>query len=573
VSDNAAVLASTFSARFPILLPGKAYTLTIEPGFSTPDFAPLEHFVVSVELLELTTDLPNVMDSELKTAESQSNVNAVAFAISEVALTEIIAGADGKVKWPKFPIGANSHLTMSVGPGDPFHSWFPDSIAETFPPFTYVRVDAKLRALRLIGCLELSIFKTDSPLYAVARAIVGIEAIVTPSMVTQSQTMLQLQFQEARIVVQPFVTVEDENAILQAYPSLAAFEQDIADVIKQINDTQQSYKAVLPTYVASRPLPDLWSNTPGYDITFKKFAYRDVITDGVSVGYLMPLFSVKGLSLPSPCYCEGRDYCTSCAPLLDDAATDAEVSDGCEQLQRASRSVVARSAARTTWPMPDALRIASAASICSLGLSKRSLREIVRSITEIGRKDGFSRGGDLYVSAHWWFRGSLDDVLILEDGLGCVVGVSAEGAVKAAVRDGCGDDIVSASIRLRISVRDVKASWSIGMEVVSHPDPEGSPRELIECSVVGTPSVVIGGLKVEFDSPGDPPQPLPRVDYVLTKATESLKGLIGDEIQKRARLYLIRTMDNPQRAVLKYVKASFVRDSSVNIGFAFRFGD
>lgn len=72
----------------------------------------------------------------------------------------------------------------------------------------------------------------------------------------------------------------------------------------------------------------------------------------------------------------------------------------------------------------------------------------------MGHDESASIGGTIYTFTRFWFPSNHESAEITTEGIKAIIDVTAEGIAKAAVRDKCGHDILSASVRLTIKCDD-----------------------------------------------------------------------------------------------------------------------
>src|SRR5262249_38236479 len=77
--------------------------------------------------------------------------------------------------------------------------------------------------------------------------------------------------------------------------------------LRAILDRQRPVELLLPNYVATWPLPDLWNQVTDYELDFERFDYRSceltVLDENEQVRYLFVVFALRSLGLPIPCIC------------------------------------------------------------------------------------------------------------------------------------------------------------------------------------------------------------------------------------------------------------------------------
>jgi hypothetical protein len=314
---------------------------------------------------------------------------------------------------------------------------------------------------------------------------------------------------------------------------------------------------VLPTYLETRALPDYWHHVRNMDLTFVRFDYRTVQVHGYPISYLFVVFSVQGLDLPPPCYCESQ-----AATLLesDDPPAANESLTG----QHIHTPAATEGNAQETlerdpddqWEPPGLkyFPVLMPAQVMSFGLSQKAFREIVRSIVRIGHQESLSQGGTVYVSASFWFRATLKEAKIISDGVNAVLDFAASGSAKAAVRDKCGHDVLSAGVKLGISIDESSFQWALRIKEIWHGTPEFR-RELI----VDAPAAVhLGKINVDFDGALAPPVPLDTfaewlTEKILSSFTKAVDAIASDQVS-------VRLIHNPAVNDNNFARLFFVDD-------------
>lgn len=314
----------------PRLLPGINYTC--EVSVSIGGDQPAVPIAVSVDLLELDTNVAATARDVIAAAESDLSVNAIAFGISEATITTLLSS---KFTAPTIQIGKDATLTMELG--------LENSESSTWP---FLRIDVDSNAFIVTGALRLY-FRPKNPgnfdTSAVVRAVIRVYC--HPAMVTTTNDTLQLQFTRAEIL-EPSISFEiyEESGILQAFDSMADFQAEVKYQLSQISLATGPLGFALPAYLASRSMPDNWSHVQNMELDFKRFDYRKVTTHEITVSYLFIVFSVRSLDLPLPCYCEGEWPAPTLLPLtvrkIQGASSDAEEEQSSSSLRNATQPVV-----------------------------------------------------------------------------------------------------------------------------------------------------------------------------------------------------------------------------------------
>ena len=541
------------------LYPGVTYSLRLYSyGFEEG-----EAVTVTIELLNLETTFAEVTRNVLVAAEADPATNALAFGFSEASFSRLM---DRRITAPEIQVGVATYLTLQVG-------------LDSYADFPHVAIDVDAEEIIILGSLLLVIYPTGGDMYdpsAVVRA--GVRVTSVPAMVTSTQDVLQLQFRAATITPDSVeIVVRSEADILSGYPSIDAFGTDVQSWLDQIIQAQGPLGFVIPAYIASRDMPDYWNRPVNMELAFRRFDYRTVTTHGINVAYLFAVFSVRSLDLPMPCYCETEAKNVQVRKLMPPISLDrlsfAPSSDPKPTLRNTRRSFDSGSfsklfaTANTTAvgkqvrtispnPMPAFYPVHAAAELFSFGISQRAFREVARPYANIGDDQSASTGGVVYASARFWYRSNLQEAAITSEGVSAVVDFTAEGSAKAAVRDRCGNDVLSASVRLRIRIEDTKVGWVIGIEQES--------EEPFTMTVTGIPNVSIGNITVDFDHPGDPPPPLDQVDdWVLTTVANMLRPSLNQLAEDKAKIRFIRTDRNNNDQVLRYVENYFFAGEAV----------
>jgi hypothetical protein len=264
------------------LIPGSQYICVLE----SDKFTQGETAQFTVELLDLDTNLNTVANDVLQKAEAGTDHAAVTFGIPEGLVNELC----GLFTFPRpvFPVGPQVHLSVDVAPDSP----------------PLVKFDSANKWVVFQGGILLRFFPTSTPSAIAASVEATLMITAEPVMATGSADYLQFQFKTAMVTVAPQISIQSQDEILQGYPTIQAFKDDVTSILNHIANKEGQYATVLPLYVSTRPLPDLWNRISFYDVTPLPFDYRTVTTHGEDVGYLFPVFAVRSNKIPVPCYCD-----------------------------------------------------------------------------------------------------------------------------------------------------------------------------------------------------------------------------------------------------------------------------
>ncbi|KIW20590.1 hypothetical protein PV08_01165 [Exophiala spinifera] len=278
-----------------------------------------------------------------------------------------------------------------------------------------------------------------------------------------------------------------KGGVLGGFPSIPGFEDAVDGYLAQITSSSGDVGFAIPAYLASRPLPDHWDHVQNMSLKFEGFRYQTVQVHSVPVSYLFITFSVQSFGVPPPCYCEDEPF----APL------------GNFKPVTADDSPVPKNG-KHKWAqldLPDYWRFLAAAQISAFGLSEQRFHEIARPYASPSHIQSTSTGGTIYSSVRLWYTTSLVETQITLDGVNATLDATGEESAKAAVRDICGHNVLSASARLRIAIHrsSVVFTWNMFEKAETNP-----PEIRIEAIFVPT----LGDIDVEFSTPFDPPPPL-----------------------------------------------------------------
>ncbi|MBE3048087.1 hypothetical protein IMZ48_37385 [Candidatus Bathyarchaeota archaeon] len=210
------------------------------------------------------------------------------------------------------------------------------------------------------------------------------------------------------------------------------------------------------------------------------------------------------------------------------------------------------------YPGPEYYPVMMPAQIAPFGLSQRAFREIARSTVTLGHEDTVSTGGTIYASAHFWFRATLEEARITSDGVKAVVDFATGGSAKAAVRDKCGHDILSAGVKLNIKIDDTSLQWSLRLKQTFHRTP--MPRWELIINAPAHIDVSPDDIHVDFDGLLSPPLPLDQVDdwvieQILGSFTPALEVIAS--LKASIRLIHVQATDDNNRARLFFVDDRF----------------
>lgn len=531
-----------------------------------------EEVAISVDLLELDTTLAQVTKGVLMDAEEELRINAMTFGISEATFTSLITQ---QFTSPEIKVGRTAGLNMILS-----MEW------DDYPPWPYVKLDVVAKVFVIHGDLLLTFKPVNGGEFfeAVAGVRATLELRCHPAMVTSTDDTLQLQFDSATLSNLD-VSIYDEAPIFAEFESVPGFKEAVDAYVDQLVTRTGPLGFALPAYLETRAIPDYWHHVMNMELAFRRFDYRNVKVHGYTIAYLFMVFSVKGLDLPLPCYCDNewaavreaqsasvgsvQELDAPAATVEDVKALAASVKSfagrkrGRERATAVDNLTAATSTAISTksdaFPTAPYFNIIVAAQVSSIGFSQNTFREITRPIAEMGLDESVSTGGTIYVSARAWARSKLESAEILSDGIKAVIDVKAEGTARAAIRSNCGrGDVASASARLRITVNDSSLQWRLRISQ------EGaSPYALI---VEADPTVSIGKPDVKFDSALDPPPPLDKVDdWIFERVAVSIKPVLEIIVREKARLRLIRSVENNGNITLRFVDDVFYQGEAAVI--------
>lgn len=192
------------------------------------------------------------------------------------------------------------------------------------------------------------------------------------------------------------------------------------------------------------------------------------------------------------------------------------------------------------------------AQVAAFGFSQKSFNELVKPHATMGSDQSASTGGTIYASARAWFTTRLQEATITADGIKAVIDVTAEGSAKAAVRDKCGHDVISASARLRIRIEDTSVEWSL--RITS--DPQQDPPKLI---IVANADIHIGDVDMTFDGVLAAPPPMNRVEdwNRNTVINQMITPVLSRIVSEKASIRLIQTEQNNGDMRLYFVNDRF----------------
>lgn len=567
VHDGETVISS-FRSRLSRHLPGVNYKL----GIFVTDFAH-EEVTVTIDLLELDTTLGRVTKDVLMDAEKDLGINAMTFGISEVTFTSLMTQ---QFTAPEIKVGQTAGLNMILS-----MEW------DDYPPWPYMQLDVDAKVFVIYGDLLLTFKPVNGGEFpeAVAGVRATLELRCHPAMVTSTEDTLQLQFDSATLSNLD-VSVYDEAPILAEFASIPGFNEAVNAYVDQLVSRSGPLGFALPAYLQSRAVPDYWHHVMNMELAFRRFDYRSVNVHGFTIAYLFVVFSVRGLDLPLPCYCENEWAAVRAAQGVSAAVTELEaptasaedvqalaasVKTFAERKPRLDRPVVNNSsivapvsakleAKAGEFPTAPYFNIIVAAQVSSIGISQNTFREIARPAANTGHDESASTGGTIYASVRGWARTKLETAEITSNGIKAVIDVTAEGTAKAAIRGNCGRDVLSASARLKIHIDDSSLRWRV------HITQEASAPHAL--TIRADPTVSIGKPDVKFEGPLDPPPPLNKVDdWILTTVAEILKPRLEAVVKEKATLRLIRSEENNGDITLRFVDdVFFPREAAVVMG-------
>ena len=556
VPDGPRTLASIWGtfARMPKLKPSVSYLL----GVRSYGYDPGEAVVITVELLALETDLPQIAQRVLADAEANDATTAVSFGMSEASFAMLMVGVS-YAGVPRIEVGSMTYLSVEVTT--------PERVSARYGPVAEIDVSAE--EIVITGEIVLVFSPTADRNIISAEVVCVIRIRCAPAMVTTAKNHLEVQFRSAEIVPNSVgIQVLRESDVLAGYPTLDAFRDDVENTLNAIAKPSGKFAFVLPAYLASRPMPNHWNRTGNVEFTFQRFDYRTITTHGIQIGYVFLVFSVRSLGVPVPCFCDG-DRRTTLPPPGQPPALDAGAAANgllvrrsryidpipLPQLEEHERPQVPYSSVSNARYKP----IFIAAQIMAIAVSRKSFREVARGLVDIGDIKSDEKGGAVYAWFKFWYKATLQDATIEPDGVSAVVDVTAEGQAGASVRDRCGNDVASVSVKLGIRVEDTSLRWAIGIEESRDPSGQG-----MLVKIVLTPRITVGQIRIDFDGVLDPPRPLDEVDdWILTTIANLFRPSLNQLANKNARVEVTESSGAGADVRISFVEDYYLQDQAI----------
>ncbi|MDQ3232394.1 MAG: hypothetical protein M3Q07_11280 [Pseudobdellovibrionaceae bacterium] len=347
-----------------------------------------------------------------------------------------------------------------------------------------VKFDASVNQIH-INDFPLDLLVMDRDFNRLAVKTFRFSIAVHPSIGRTDITNFDLVFDGAQITAEDDVGVLDVNAILQRYPSIAAFSAALSAIGKAIKDAEGTFQFFLPTLISSIPLPDYWDQIEGFQISFDQFVYRDVLDDNAGIiGYLFLLFGVTSLNLPHGCFCPEED----------------ERPDG--RLKRSIQEPV---------PPTDVLM--------SLGISQDAIREIVSPFLYNSGATIHRKGGTLYGYVRVWVKTEPESVLIQDDFLEVSVSAAAGAEIKVGVK-GRWIGKVEYGPGVSIKIEDVSGRASFYVDEVQKQDDRSVTEQRLVLNFLPTIGTV--DVSVDTDTPADEV-----VDFLLGLVSNFVKEFLN----------------------------------------------
>ena len=444
------------------------------------------------------TDLVQVSQQVIASAQTRNRRAIFSQGLSEKGIEECIETA----WYPRAPVAFDvpgvSGVKVLASPGLPYH------LPDYSPYYTTVEIDVDQKLISISVTAQLSFVNPQNLREVYAYGYVMFTVTATPELATGASNTLQFKFRSAKIVLGPIYEVEIPARINALFGSVTAFQNKLTEIANKLRDRQDQFAGTLPAYVESMTMPDNWNQVDGYELTFVKMDYRRVTVDGTPVGYLFLVFSVKSLMLPVPCYCEETN----------------RISDekGAEQKLRKNRR------SRLMAPFNEALLTVAEEEkrYGVISFSQEALAEITKPQVEIGQSDSVSTGGAIYGRAQYWYKTTLANVRVLQDGISASVAFTADGSVKAAVRDNCGNDVASASSKIRFRYDPSTVKWTVSLTEEPDPDTPDEKRKRL----LAKASANMGRLTISIDNN------VPPIDEIASWVTTKLVDLFDDQIER-----------------------------------------
>ncbi|KAK0652531.1 hypothetical protein B0T16DRAFT_387781 [Cercophora newfieldiana] len=504
------------------------------------NFAENEAISVTVELLSLDTNLGDVTRDVLAAAEAEDpNTKAITFGISEASFAQFMVPATG----PEIEVGPKRFLYVTA-----------QLASDAFPWYPPVHIDIAKEEIVMSGEMTMRFWRIDD-----GREVADARATLTvrcqPAMLTTTKDMLQLRFASAELLAGS-LTINVYDATAQGvlgggYPSVDDFNKAVGryvDQMVQANNNignenraegeEQKLGALIPAWIATRYMPDHWQRVQNLTARFLGFRYKTVLIHERPIAYLFLVFSIQSMGLPPDCFCE-KDPALA-GQNNASASPDDEVPTILSVLRNQARNQDQKLPAKLSKLLaqtgrPDYTDMQAAAIITALGISQSAFQEAAKPYSALGhdQRQSTSTDAGLYASLRFWYHVSLAKAEIVDDGIRAVVDGVAEASVKAAVRGygKCkGRDVLSASQRLRVALRDNEIKWtpSIVWEVDKR-----------ETSVVMPATAKVSDPKVEWD--GDLTPPLDEViSWVLGEIGKGYRGSLNKQAAEKCSISILR---------------------------------
>ncbi|RAK77676.1 carboxypeptidase-like regulatory domain-containing protein [Aspergillus fijiensis CBS 313.89] len=532
------------------LVPGVLYNVNI----TAKGFATGERTLITVELLELDSTVANVtrdilLETESQARQNNATVNALTFGISEASFAHFMVPPKS---FPEVEIGRVPFLKVRLSMETLNYPWY---------PILYIDVSAE--ELVMAGYLQLAFYRsTDQAPFSQPVAVVLAQVLVRcrPAMVTTTEDSLELQFRHADLLNPPSILIHDPSAetgvLGGGYPSIADFEAQVNGYVTQMITKDGPLGFALPAYLESRALPDYWDHVLNMRLEFLKFKYETVQVHGRPVSYLFIIFSMNSLGLPPACHCDEPSVMDTASEMGDNLAPT--VFEALQHQAKQGRPL-SKIWSKVTSGRTDYTAILGAAQVAAFGMSQKTFREAAKPYAFFGhdQSSSTSKNGAVYASVRFWYSVSLKKAEITDQGIRAVIDIAGEGSAKAAVRDKCGHDVLRASERLRITLRNNSIKWRPSIEFTSK-----NPREITIAAIADAHDV--GKPEVELDFVGGPPPPLDQtIDWVLTQIAEGTKGSLGKMASDQLTIRLVRSLEDNGAIRLQFVENDFFKDEAL----------
>lgn len=439
------------------------------------------------------SNLPDVTNQVLVDAVAAGVPAPACVSIGQYTFLEALRDALNQALAAEYPIPGQATLVFHVCLS---HTEPVDLVVD--PVAQHIRVTLPL-FIDVIGYAEPDLS------FRLARIRVTFSLVVTPSIVTTTDQRLQLDLQSASLVRPADVHIIDPEAVLGAFGQ--NFVQFIETQIEEVLNTAASgIGLLLPSVLASIPLPDPWKQAREYELVFRQFVYRPVDVqaddpaDSAEYGYLFLLFSLVSHNYPPPCICGDAPGFRS-------------------EVRRAAEADPRR------W--------------FSLGLSEGALNVLANPHRNAGNRSGRSEGKRLYWAVEGFFSSQIGQILIANDRVFAPVTVSAGGSARAGLRDFLNNDLARISVSLSVTVTDVQTYWEVGLR--NDPDNDQVTNLYLRPTVLVAPQNV----DVDFSSPF-PDELDVVVEYILDWFATAFITLVELGVQRLAFMELVYDVLNTQ---------------------------